>query len=396
MKKIPWFAFILAFCFFTGSLKAQTPSLIIGIDADMSAASSMAGQSIYRGAMLAVSEINEEGGLLGKPLRLDVLDHRGNPARSINNITKFSETSGLLAVIGGKHTPVIQEVLPLIHREKIIFLIPWAAGTHLVDNGYEPNYVFRVSVRDEYAAKFLVSNLLQAGYKKPGILLERTAWGKSNEASILKTLSGKDIHPAGIYWFHWGVSDLENQLRHLQKKGADSLILVSQPREGKTLLLSMAELPENQRPPILSHWGIASADFPGMTGDLILESELFFLQTFSFLDPPFPDRADHLFRSYKKAFPEIQKPEDIPAPAGLAHSYDLVHLLAKAVTKAGTDEREKIRDALENLEFHEGIMKNYSPPFTPKRHDALGPEDFRIACFTEKGSIIPCTMTKKP
>ncbi|TWI68596.1 amino acid/amide ABC transporter substrate-binding protein, HAAT family (TC 3.A.1.4.-) [Desulfobotulus alkaliphilus] len=396
MKKIPWLVFILAFCFYSTSLRAAPPPLIIGVDVDMGAASAMAGNSIYRGAMLAVSEINEKGGLLGQPLHLKVLDHRGNPARALNNMQTFAETPGLLAVIGGKQTPVIQAVLPLIHREKIIFLIPWAAGTHLVDNGYTPNHVFRVSVRDEDAAGFMADTLIRAGYEKPGILLERTAWGKSNERSILKALSEKNIHGAGIYWFHWGVSDLSPQLLHLQKNGADSLILVSQPREGKTLLRSMVALPENQRIPILSHWGIASGDFPALAGDLIQKTELFFLQTFSFLDPPFPDRADHLFRLYKMHFPETQKPEEIPAPAGLVHSYDLVHLLAKAVAKAKTSEREKIRDALENIDFHGGIMKNYRPPFTPSRHDALGPEDFRIACFTEKGSIIPCTMIKKP
>ena len=91
---------------------------------------------------------------------------------------------GLEAVIGGLHTPVALDELALVHQHRLIYLGPWAAGTGIVDNGYTPNYVFRVSVRDQLAGGFLVGRALAAGYRHPGLLLERTAWGRSNEKAI--------------------------------------------------------------------------------------------------------------------------------------------------------------------------------------------------------------------
>ncbi len=129
----------------------------------MSAVAAEGGQAIYQGAMIAINEINREGGVLDRPLELIVRDHRGNPARGIRNIQTFSQTSDMVAVLGGVHTPVALQELELIHQHQLIYLSPWAAGTAIVDNGYEPNNVFRVSIRDAEAAKVLLAHIQDKG-----------------------------------------------------------------------------------------------------------------------------------------------------------------------------------------------------------------------------------------
>ncbi len=74
---------------------------------------------------------------------------------------------------------------------------------------------------------------------------------------------------------------------------------------------------------------------------------------------------------------------------GTAHAYDLVHLLAAAIRKAVTTDRSEVRDALEQLDRYEGLVRDYDPPFTPLRHDALSAADFRMAAFADGGAIIP-------
>jgi len=165
-------------------LFAQDEKWVIGLDADMSAVAASGGQAIKQGALIAIEEINKKGGVLGRELQLKVLDHRGNPSRGIDNIIRFSKEPNLLAVIGGVHTPVALAELETIHQHKILYLDPWAAGTAIVDNGYEPSFVFRVSVRDEHAGSVLVKAAKSKGAKNVGLLLERTGWGRSNEASM--------------------------------------------------------------------------------------------------------------------------------------------------------------------------------------------------------------------
>ena len=355
----------------------------------MSSASAEAGEAIRRGALLAVEEVNAAGGVLGRPLELVVRDHRGNPARGLDNILEFSKMPGLLAVLGGLHTPVALQELQTIHDHQIINLIPWAAGTPIIDNGYDPNYVFRVSVRDEFAGGFLVDNAIARGSSRLGLLLERTGWGRSNEKAVTAALAEKGLAPAGVEWFNWGITDMGEHIERLHAAGANGIILVGNPPEGLVTIKSMAARPEDKRLPIISHWGITGGTFPEMAGDLLGQVDLSFLQTFSFIAPPFPVRANRVFERYRQMFPGVKTVDDVPAPPGTAHAYDLVHLLALAVKQANSLDRATVRDALEHLDSYEGLMRDYAPPFTAKRHDALNADDFNMARYGDGGVIVP-------
>lgn len=104
-RRAGFLAIFLAAALLTGTVRAQSP-VMVGLDADMSSSSAQAGEAIRRGALLAIEEINASGGVLGRPLELVVRDHRGNPARGLDNMLEFADMPGLLAVIGGLHTPV--------------------------------------------------------------------------------------------------------------------------------------------------------------------------------------------------------------------------------------------------------------------------------------------------
>lgn len=368
---------------------AEKAPLLIGLDADMSSGAAEGGEAIRRGADLAIREINARGGLLGRQLKLVVKDHRGNPARGVDNLKDFAAMDNLVAVMGGIHTPVVLRELATIHDNKLVFLVPWAAGTTVVDNGFEPNYVFRVSVRDQFAGGFLVGHALASGHKRLGLLLEKTGWGRSNEAAIKSALAERGMAPAGIEWFGWGTTDLNAQIDRLRKVGADVIILVANPREGGVAVKNLASLTKADRLPVLSHWGITGGDFFTDNKAALAQVDVSFLQTFSFFDPPLPDRATHLWSLYKKAYPDLMGPGDAPSPVGTAHAYDLVHLLRMGLEKAQSTDRSKVRDALEALPSHKGVMRDYVPPFTPERHDALDEKNFRIARYGPGGTILP-------
>ena len=79
---------------------AASESVLIGLDADMSASSAIGGEAIRRGAAIAIDEVNRAGGVLGRPLELVVRDHRGNPDRGVDNINDFAVMDDLVAVLG--------------------------------------------------------------------------------------------------------------------------------------------------------------------------------------------------------------------------------------------------------------------------------------------------------
>jgi branched-chain amino acid transport system substrate-binding protein len=369
------------------STDAPAP-IVLGLNADMSTLDAESGEAIRRGALVAIEEINSAGGVLGRPLQLRVLDHRRNPARGQVNIERFAASPEVVAVLGGKHTPVVLAELPQVHAAGLPYLIPWAAGTPIIDNGYQPNYVFRVSVRDADAGGFLLEHAGKLGIKQIGLLLEQTGWGRSNSEALEEAAQALDIRIAQTEWFNWGTSDLSPAVKRLRESGAEAIIFVGNTPDGVTLAEAILGVPPEKRLPVISHWGIAGGEFIEPLGDRLDKLQLSVLQTYSFFDPPEPERMAVFLETWRRLFPDVTRLKQIQAPAGVAHSYDLVHLLARAVEQAGSTDRAKVRDALEQIERHEGLVRLYAPPFTPERHDALNASDFSMGQFRE-GAIVP-------
>lgn len=138
--------------------------------------------------------------------------------------------------------------------------------------------------------------------------------------------------------------------------------------------------------PILSHWGITGGRFFSGAGPALKEVDFSVIQTFSF----FQARKAPLERFMATARKlGIERIEDIESPVGVAHAYDLTHVLAKAVDLAGSTDRAAIRDALEKVPLHDGLVKRYAPPFTANRHEALGPAELLMARYDAQGVIVP-------
>ncbi|MBL4588741.1 MAG: ABC transporter substrate-binding protein [Alphaproteobacteria bacterium] len=352
----------------------------------MSGNTKEAGKALQRGIELALKEINDAGGINGVPLGLKIFDHRANPARGVYNIQKIAEDKDILAVIGGVHTPVALEQLPNIHKFKVPHLGAWAAGTTIVDNGYDPNYVFRLSVRDEYAAPFFIQEAQKRGYKNIVLFLEKTGWGRSNYKALTRDSANAGIRIEFTQWFFWGdkKEDFVARIQALKQYNVDAIILVANATEGAAFVKALAELPEDKRLPVISHWGITATDFPSFVGPAVHDIDLSFLQTWSF---------DHKgAKAFKEKYCHVYGPclstRDIPAPVGTAHSYDLTHIVAQALRKTPSLSRESLWDALHNVEYYDGLIKKYEFPFTKDDHEALDISNFGLYRYNRDGEII--------
>jgi branched-chain amino acid transport system substrate-binding protein len=373
-----------------GSLAAaqEKPPILVGLHADMSSGSAVAGEAIRRGALIAISEINAQGGLLGgRKLELRVKDHHGVPARAAEQLPELADTPDLVAVLGGLHGAALIPSLPLIHERQLILLAPWTATTELIEHGLKPSYTFRVSASDPLVSEFLVTHALKGGRTRLGLLLERSGWGRSNEKAMGEALARRKLIPAGVQWFNWADEDMETQLSTLERAGAQALILVANAPEASNVIKTMARRPPEKRLPIFAHWGLAGGDFVKRAGPSLAQVDLRVFQTFSFMGATAP-KTRAFIESYQRMF-GTQRAEEIQAPTGVAHAYDAVWLLARAIQKAGTTQRPKVREALEQLEPHKGLVRSYRPAFTATDHEALELSDYKLATFNSEGVLIP-------
>jgi len=382
--------FIVSIILLMLSQQVLADEIIIGIDADMSASAAVGGEAIYRGAKIAVDEINDQGGVLGKKLSLMVKDHRGNPRRGVENIQSLLKNDNLLAVLGGVHTPVALNEVDIVHKNKLIFLSPWAAGTPLVDNGFQPNYIFRLSVRDQDAGEVLIKHAKKRGFQRVGLLLERTGWGKSNNRSLVAAAKKYGVDIELIKIFNWGSKDFSRQIQAFKEANVQTIIFVGNAPEGSVFARNMAKLALSKQLPIISHWGIASGTFVDTVGlDQLASLDITVLQTYSFIKPKNVRKANYVIGKYREYFKRDATVENIPAVTGVVHSYDLIHLLSKAIIAANTTQREKVRDALEEIENYDGLVRYFKRPFTKEKHDALTVDDYILSKFNKRGFLIP-------
>lgn len=361
--------------------------VLVGIDGEFGLINSTSAQAVELGTRIAIAEINKAGGVLGRPMDVITRDHRSIPARGIKNIREFAEMKDLVAVLGGRFSPVIIEQLPVLKESKLPFIAVWSAADMIVDNGTQPNYVFRVSLRDSLAMPYMMASAQQRGLTRVGLLLTNTSWGRSNLAAVEKYAATQRT-PAVVEtaWYNWQERSLVDRYLKLFNAGAKAIILVANDDEAALLVREVAALPKEQRVPIISHWGVTGGRFFKEAGPALKEVDFSVIQTFSF----FQARKEDLNRFMATANElGVQRFEDIESPVGVAHAYDAVHLLAIAIRQAKTTNRSAVRNALESLPPYQGLVRRYAPAFTPGRHEALDTRQLLMARYRDDGVVVP-------
>ena len=375
-------------------------------------------ESIWRGMEIALAEVGST--VNGTRVELIKKNHSGNVTRSLRNMKQFLNDDQALAVFSGMHSPPLITNRDFINKNNIPVLVPWAAGGPITRYPSVENSIFRLSVDDTKAGAVMVA-FARSQYQcsSPYLLLENTPWGDSNARSIKKALDKSGAMAAGTKRFDWSMKShvARSIISDVVRQGAECVIMVASSAEGAQIALSMGELEEASRIPIISHWGITGGNFHETVDSAAREKiDLSFIQTcFSFMDTPLPSLAQKVFEDLKAAYPDdiaapkdieapypddIGAPKNIESPVGFIHAYDLMKVFIAALenvelTGNMTENRKLLKAALETLDTPvEGLVKTYNKPFTqfslsnPDAHEALGEEDICMASYGAENEIL--------
>jgi branched-chain amino acid transport system substrate-binding protein len=345
----------------------------IGLVAALSGASAKSGEGITRGLTVAIDEINARGGVLGgRMLELIRRDDESNPAKGQTAARELIDKEGVIILFGGIDSPVSQAIVPLVNTAQVPFMGVWAAATNITRNGADPNYVFRVSAVDVLVDRALIKHAMTSfGAKTPGLMLVNNGWGESNSAGLTAAAAAAGIKLAGSEKFDEKDVDMTPQLQRLREAGADTVILVGNAAPGAQVVKSMQK--SAWAVPIVSHWGISGGRFPELAGSWA--GKVHFVQTYSFFGQQ-NDVGKHVLATLMAKYPDIKGPGDVTPPVGVANAYDAMQLTALALAKAGSSEGPKLREGFLNIGSYQGLIKNYTTPFTDTNHDALNENDY--------------------
>ncbi len=170
------FAISLVVAFSFSPLTFAEDAIKIGIVAPLSAPGGVeTGQALVDGAKIAAAEINEAGGLMGKPVELIIGDTSGLPEKGTTVMERLISRDKVIAVGGEAHSSVALAEIEVAHRYGIPLVISEAWADEITAKGYPE--VFRVTVNNSLIYSKAAKWIKDAGFKHVAVIGENSDWG---------------------------------------------------------------------------------------------------------------------------------------------------------------------------------------------------------------------------
>jgi branched-chain amino acid transport system substrate-binding protein len=336
----------------------------IGLIGPLTGGSSDMGNSARVGAEVAVAEINQVGGLLGRPLQLVERDDKADPDTGLKAAEELVNKGKVVATIGFCNTGVALKALDVFQKNKQILIVTCATGSAITSKyPAAESYIFRTSARDELQTQFLVDDIVKKGFKKIAILADSTGYGNGGLKDLESVISKAGLPAPTVVRFKVGVKTLTEELKTLKNAAPDALIGWTVGPEEGVIAASRAAI--GWKVPFYGPWGLSHASaFQGAEG---ATDGVFMVQTV--LPNIFLERN----RSFLSSYGRLAKEQPIGSMMAAAQTYDTIHLLLRAMFETKNDlSSTALKTALENIPRpYYGVVTTYENPFSAKDHDAV-------------------------
>ena len=197
MNHLTRFAAITALAGSSACAFAAGQPIRVGLIAPLSGGSADFGTSVKLGAELAVKEINEFGGYLGRPIELVIRDDKANPdeGRKVSQDLVLKEKVDF--TIGFCNTGVAMKSLDVFQDNKHLLMVPCSTGSALTTK-YPPatSTIFRVAAPDSQKVPFLVGEIVdRRKLRKVALLADSTGYGDGGINDATKELDKRGVKP---------------------------------------------------------------------------------------------------------------------------------------------------------------------------------------------------------
>ena len=367
MKKIFGGALLLAGAFVAGMGAAFAEPIKIGVSGPFTGGSAPMGVSMRDGVKVAIKEINEKGGVLGRQLEAVERDDEAKNERGVQVAQELINKEKVVATVGFINTGVSLASQRFYQEAKIPVMNNVATGSIVTKQFADQpeNYIFRTSANDQIQTAMLVDEVVgKRKLTKVAILADSTNYGQLGREDLEKALDKKGIKAVAIEKYNIKDVDMTAQLLKAKTAGAQAIITYGIGPELAQIANGMEKL--NWKVPMFGSWTLSMANFidnAGKNGEGALMPQTFIQE------PNTPKR-----KSFIDAYIKAYNPPGgrIPSPVSAAQGYDSIYILAAAIKQAGSTDGPKVKAALENLtEKVDGVVASYNKPFTKDDHEAI-------------------------
>lgn len=313
---------------------ASGDTIYIGLSAKITGADAANGDRMVKAATMAVDEINEAGGLLGgRQVELVIQDDQTDNAAALNVANLFVANDDICAVVGPWNSGQILAAEEAYESAGIPFM---GLGTNPSLLEMNNDYCFLVRANDQIMASAAARLIIdEIGAEKVGIMYTTNEFGTGAMEIVTKACeeAGIEVLSEAI---NIGDTDVTGQILELSKAGVDTMVVWASDAEYVITARQAYELG-------LDVNVVAS---PAITMDQVRELcepewvEGWYSVT-DFVSQTDDEAVTAFCEKYADEYGEGQNAE-----LYVADVYSSVKLLADAIERAGSADREAIKDAL--------------------------------------------------
>jgi len=332
---------LLVALIFTGSAWAQGTIKIGAVIPLSKAAFAQAGEEERRGYLMALDEINQAGGVLGKKVELIIEDDTGEPSVGIAAAEKLITRDKVAALIGGYSSTITYAQLNAIQRHEV--LVAWiGASSTKVEHEFGPKKWFFHYHPWDYHRQSTVRDFLLTITPRPkaiAVAYEDGIYGTTSRDYVVKYLKEKGFDVVFDERFKSGSSDFTPMLTKIKKTNPDVFYWVAYAGDTTLLMKQAKEIDFN--PKLFLSVAINFPQYKDSlkaTGDYVAGVDVWIPGM------KLPETARWM-EKFNKAYPG--RTPEYWAPL----AYTNLMTVVDAIKRAGSTDKEKMIAAMEKTDF---------------------------------------------
>jgi branched-chain amino acid transport system substrate-binding protein len=366
MKLHAWFA--AALCAVATAAQAQAP-IRIGAFLSVTGPAAFLGDPEQKTLELYVERLNAAGGVLGRKLELVAYDSGGDAEKARTFAKRLIEQDRVDVIVGGSTTGETMAVVPLAEAAGMPFIS--LAGAVVI---VEPvkKWVFKTPHTDRMACDKVFVDMKARGVAKAALISGSGGFDKSMRGECLKVAKNHGIDIVADETYGAGDTDMTAQLAKIKNAAGVQAVLNAGFGQGPAIVTKNYKQLGIGVPLYQSH-GVASKQYIQLAGEAaegvrLPAAALLVAETL-----PDSDAQKKVVLEYKRAY-EARFKQDVSTFGG--HAYDGLMLAVEAMKKAGSTDKAKVRDALEQIRGYMGTAGVVN--MSPRDHMGLDLTAFRM------------------
>lgn len=332
------------------SLGNKTPSdvITIGFVGPLTGDAAAYGGETKTGVMIAVEEINTQGGINGARVEVVYEDGKCTGKDALSAAQKLVSIHGVSVIIGGSCSSETLAMAPFTEANGVLLLSPFSSSSEISHAG---ELVYRTVPHTLQTADFMSEDIARE-YKRVAILTEDTPFTQD----IFSALSKGLVHNGSLVSTHETTTDKNRDFRssllRIQETSSDALFLnVQSGSVAATMAKQARELGMEHQ---LISFFITGNDFVA-AGDHTEGAIVYDIP--ALVDTQKTDRLLEKYITLRGEVPHY--------PLAVGSAYDNVHIIAEAIEKRSDTSSWEIKKYLDSGVRFNGTLGAYS-------FDALG------------------------